>query len=209
VGSVPHPEAPDRFEADTLSVLFDVPLAALTGKANVADIDAALAAARFAPSAANLQPWTFIRVTQSETVGLIAENSLNSLGLPMPNHRNEAIVHVGHLVLVCSNVLRAKCRFGERGLAFYAVQDIAVATHTVRLAALARGISSHWIRELDFETLNIELGLAPRFELQAVLAFGNANTKGLERPPQLDAKYFVRVEGQARAADALAARPLA
>lgn len=207
MGSVAHAEAPDRFELDILSALFDVPLAALTGKANVADIDAALAAARFAPSAANLQPWTFIRVTQSETVRLIAENSLNSLGLPMPNHRNEAIAHVAHLVLVCSNVLRAKCRFGERGSEFYAVQDIAVATHTVRLAALARGISSHWIRELDFEALNQELSLAPRFGLHAVLAFGKADTKSLERPPQLDAKHFVRVESQARAADALAARP--
>lgn len=207
MGSVTHPEAPDRFEADTLRALFDVPLADLTGKANVAEIDAALAAARFAPSAANLQPWTFIRVTHGETVRQIAEHSLNSLGLPMPNHRNEAIVHVAHLVLVCSNVLRAKCRFGERGLEFYAVQDIAVAAHTVRLAALARGISSHWIRELDFEALNLELGLAPRFRLQAVLAFGEANTKNLERPPQLDAKYFVRVEGEAHATDALASRP--
>jgi len=206
VVSVTHPEAPDRFEADALSALFDVPLADLTGKVNVADIDAALAAARFAPSAANLQPWTFIRVTQSETVRLIAENSLNSLGLPMPNHRNEAMAQVAHLVLVCSNVLRAKCRFGERGLGFYAVQDIAVAAHTVRLAALARGISSHWVRELDFEALNLELGLAPRFGLQAVLAFGKANTKRLERPPQLDAKYFVRVEGDARAVGALTAR---
>lgn len=61
---------------------------------------------------------------------------------PMLNHRNKAIMQAAELVLVGVNVLRAKCRFGERGLEFFAVQDVAAA-HSVRLAALSRGIASH------------------------------------------------------------------
>lgn len=174
--------------------LFDVPLASLTKPVASELIDEALAAARFTPSTANLQPWTFIRVTRPETVNSLALHSLNSLGLPMPNHRNEAITHVAHLVLVCMNVLRAKCRFGQRGVEQYAVQDIAAAAHSVRLAALQNGVASHWIRELDFPALNSALGLLPRLQLQAVLAFGGAPQERLERPPRLDPSQFIRHE---------------
>lgn len=177
-----------------LEALFDAPLAALTGQVAGLDLDDALAAARFTPSAANLQPWTFIRVTRPETVQLIADSSLNALGLPMPNHRNEAILQVAELVLVGLNVLRAKCRFGERGLDFFAVQDVAAAAHSVRLAALSRGIASHWIREVDLQRLTDALGLAPRLRLQAVLAFGQADVTTLEQPPRLFPEHFVRSE---------------
>ena len=48
--------------------LFDVPLASLTKPVASELIDEALAAARFTPSTANLQPWTFIRVTRPVTL---------------------------------------------------------------------------------------------------------------------------------------------
>jgi hypothetical protein len=91
------------------------------------------------------------------------------------------------------NVLRAKCRFGERGLEFFAVQDVAAA-HSVRLAALSRGIASHWIREIDLQRLTDALGLAPRLRLQAVLAFGQADISTFEQPPRLFPEHFVRSE---------------
>lgn len=176
-----------------LKALFDAPLAALTGQVAELDLDDALAAARFTLSAANLQPWTFIRVTRPETVQLIADSSLNALGLPMPNHRDKAILQAAELVLVAINVLRAKCRFGERGLEFFAVQDVAAA-HSARLAALSRGIASHWIREIGLQRLTDALGLAPRLRLQAVLAFGQADVTTFEQPPRLLPEHFVRSE---------------
>lgn len=183
-----------------------MPLAALTGAVPAAAVDEAIAQARFTPSAANLQPWTFIRLTQAGSIRTVAEHSLNSLGLPMPNHRNDAILNVAHLVLVCMNVLRAKCRFGQRGVDQFAVQDVAAAAHAVRLAALELGVASHWIRELDFAALDTALQLTPRLRLQAVLAFGQAPTGQLERPPRLDPHQFSRVE-PAPEADPSATRP--
>lgn len=185
-----------RSTEELMEALFDVPLAALRRPVEPRLLDEALAAARFAPSAANLQPWTFVRVSQPRTVSIIAEHALSSLGLPLPNHRNEALAQAAHLVLVCLNVLRAKCRFGDRGLELFAVQDVAAAAHTVRLAALERGIASHWVRELDLAALDEALGLSPRLRLQAVIAFGQAPDRQLERPPRLIPSQFVRVEGE-------------
>lgn len=179
---------------DQLGEIFDVPLTELTRLAPDGLLEEALGEARFTPSAANLQPWTFVRLTRPESVRALADNSLNALGLPMPNHRNAALLNVAHLVLVCMNVLRGKCRFGDRGVNLFAIQDVAAATHTARIAAHARGIASHWIRELDFPAVEAALGLTPRLRLQGVIAFGLAETAGLERPPRLDPQHFVFTE---------------
>ncbi len=151
-----------------------------------------LAAAGLASSAANLQPWTVLHVTGTESRQLIADNSLNSLGLPLKNHRNEALLGVAELVLVCLNVLRGKCRFGQRGLDLYAIQDCAAAATTMRLAALNEGVSSHWVREIEMQAVTEGLNLAPRLEVQALLAFGATGPVLAERPPRLDAASFVR-----------------
>lgn len=151
-----------------------------------------MAAAGLASSAANLQPWTIIHVASSEARQLIADNSLNSLGLPLKNHRNQALLDVAELVLVCLNVLRGKCRFGQRGLDLYAIQDCAAAATTMRLAALGEGVSSHWVREIDMQAVTAGLGLAPRLEVQALLAFGKSGPDVAERPPRLGPESFVR-----------------
>lgn len=188
--------------------VFDVPLTELTKPVPEALLLDVLAEARFTPSAANLQPWAFVSLTTPERIQLLADHSLNALGLPMPNHRNLAIVNVAHLVLVCIDVLRAKCRFGDRGLDVFAVQDVAAAVHTVRIAAHAKGIASHWIRELEFGKIETELGLAPRLRLQGALAFGLLDTSGLERPPHLEPEHFVFSEGTALRAAAEGAAAL-
>lgn len=151
-----------------------------------------IGAGGLASSAANLQPWTFVHVQSTEARQLIADNSLNSLGLPLKNHRNEALLGVAELVLVCLNVLRGKCRFGQKGLELYAIQDCAAAATTMRLAALEAGISSHWVREIDMQAVTEGLGLAPRLEVQALLAFGASGPDVAERPPRLDPVAFVR-----------------
>lgn len=181
---------------DLLDGLFDVPLAALCGPVNPAALREALAAASCAPSAANLQPWMFYVLTSPGARRAVAERALNALGLPMKNHRNHALEGVPVLVMACTDVLRAKCRFGDRGRDLFAVQDVAVAIHNVRLAALRAGIFSHWMRELDFSALSHDLKLAPRFAAQAVIAFGLTHTTELERPPRLPFERVVRWEEQ-------------
>lgn len=172
--------------------MYDVPLQALGHPVDPAVLESILAAAGLASSAANLQPWTIVHVASDEARQLIAGNSLNSLGLPLKNHRNEALLNVAELVLVCMNVLRGKCRFGQKGLDLYAIQDCAAAATTMRLAALEAGVSSHWVREIDMDAVTAGLGLAPRLQVQALIAFGASGPVGAERPPRLDATSFVR-----------------
>lgn len=175
-----------------LSELYDVPLQALQGDVSAASMSRILAAAGLASSAANLQPWTIVHVTTAAARQLIADNSLNSLGLPLKNHRNEALLNVAELVLVCLNVLRGKCRFGQRGLDLYAIQDCAAAATTMRLAAQAEGVSSHWVREIDMTAVAEGLALAPRLSVQALIAFGARSADTAERPPRLPAASFIR-----------------
>jgi nitroreductase len=174
--------------------VFDVPLAALEGTVEREELQVALEAACPTPSAANLQPWMFFVVQQAKTRELLAAHVLNALGLRMSNHRHHALELAPALVLVCMDVLRARCRFGNVGKALFAIQDIAVAAHNARQAAWRRGLASHWIREIDFPAVSEALGLQPRFEAQALLAFGYASTETLERPPYLSATRVVRWE---------------
>lgn len=175
--------------------VFDVPLAALRGEVPRSLLESVLCAASGTPSAANLQPWMFYVVSTESARACIAANALDALGRRRPNHRDAVLLTVPALVLACMDVARAKCRFGERGARLFGIQDVAVAVHRVRAAAWQRGVGSCWVRELDFEVVGSELGLSPRFEAHALLAFGRGDLDSLERPPRLPGKDFIRQEG--------------
>lgn len=175
--------------------VFDVPLAALGGEVPRDALEGALAQASGTPSAANLQPWMMYVLTSDAARARVSANALDALGRRRPNHRDAALAAVPALVLACMDVARAKCRFGGRGATLFGIQDVAVATHRVRQAAWRTGLASCWVREIDLEALGRELGLAPRFEAHALLAFGRAPVERLERPPRLGADDFVRWEG--------------
>ena len=174
--------------------VFDVPLAALAGEVPRDALAAALAHASGTPSAANLQPWMMYVLTSDAARAQVAANALDALGRRRPNHRDAALSAVPALVLACMDVARAKCRFGARGVELFGIQDVAVAAHRVRLAAWRAGLASCWVREVDLEAIGRELGLAPRFEAQALLAFGRARVEELERPPRLRSEDVVRWE---------------
>lgn len=163
---------------------FDVPLEALRGPVPEDDLRASLRAVEGTPSAANLQPWRFWLLADADRPHLAAR-AQDALGRPRANHRTSALAGVPVLILAGMDVARAKCRFGERGAELFGIQDVAVATHAVRLAAWRRGLGSHWVREVDLGGLHEDLALSPRVRLQALLALGACDAHGLERPPAL------------------------
>lgn len=163
---------------------FDVPLEALRGPVPEDDLRAALRAMEGTPSAANLQPWRFWILADADR-SHVAARAQDALGRPRPNHRASALSVVPTLILAGMDVARAKCRFGERGAELFGIQDVAVATHALRLAAWHRGLASHWVREVDLAGLHDDLVLSPRIRLQALLALGACDVRGLERPPAL------------------------
>lgn len=178
----------------TVASVFDVPIAALHGPVEQADLEPALAAAVGTPSAANLQPWMFWVVTDAASRDVIARHALDALGRRMSNHRSAALADAPSLVLACMDVLRAKCRFGDLGGDLFGIQDVAVAADRVRRKAAELGLASTWVRELDFAAVGTELELLPRFSPQALLVFGRAEVDALERPPALPARHFIRSE---------------
>ncbi|MBS7658533.1 MAG: nitroreductase family protein [Candidatus Bathyarchaeia archaeon] len=92
-------------------------------------------AARFAPSAGNLQPWEFIIVKNSEKRKALAKAALNQ------NFIFEAPV----AIVVCANENRSARYYGERGAKLYCIQDTAAAIENLLLAAYGLGLGTCWV----------------------------------------------------------------
>jgi len=92
-------------------------------------------AARWAPSAGNIQPWEFVIVTNAETKRRLADAALHQTFI------EEAPV----VIVVCANVTQSSGGYGSRGANLYCLQDTAAATENMLLAATALGLSTCWV----------------------------------------------------------------
>ena len=112
-------------------------------------------AARWAPSAGNIQPWEFIIVRKPEIKKKLAEAALNQSFI------KEAPV----VIVVCANEFRSSKGYGFRGKTLYCIQDTAAAIQNIHLTAYALGLGSCWVgafrEEKAREILNIPNGIRP------------------------------------------------
>jgi nitroreductase len=92
-------------------------------------------AARWAPSAGNLQPWEFIVVRNPETKRRLAEAALGQSFI------EEAPV----VIVVCADEERSASGYGVRGRTLYCIQDTAAAIQNIHLAAYALGLGTCWV----------------------------------------------------------------
>lgn len=126
-------------------------------KEDVSDekIERILDAARWAPSAGNLQPWEFIVIRRPETKREIARAALNQTFI------EEAPV----VVVVCANEVRSGSIYGGRGVNLYCIQDTAAAIQNMLLAACALGLGACWVGAFHEEEvrriLKIPRGIRP------------------------------------------------
>jgi nitroreductase len=125
-------------------------------------------AARWAPSAGNIQPWRFVIVRGAEVKRKLAEAALNQTFI------EEAPV----VIVVCADEARSSQGYGNRGATLYCIQDTAVATQNILLAAYALGLGTCWVgafrEELVKKTLNAPMNMRP----VAIIPIGHA----AERP---------------------------
>jgi nitroreductase len=125
-------------------------------------------AARWAPSAGNIQPWRFVIVRDAEVKRKLAEAALNQTFI------EEAPV----VIVVCTDEARSSQGYGNRGATLYCIQDTAVATQNILLAAHALGLGTCWVgafrEELVKKTLNAPMNMRP----VAIIPVGHA----AERP---------------------------
>lgn len=98
-------------------------------------VDRLIDAARWAPSAGNIQPWEFIIVRKPETKRRLAEAALEQTFI------EEAPV----VIVVCADENRSSQGYGIRGKTLYCLQDTAAAIQNIHLAAYALGLGSCWV----------------------------------------------------------------
>jgi len=118
-------------------------------------IEKLIDAARWAPSAGNIQPWEFIIVRKSEIKKRLAEAALSETFI------EEAPV----VIIVGANENRSFEGYGMRGKTLYCIQDTAAAIQNIHLAAYSLGLGTCWIgafrEEGTREILNIPHGVRP------------------------------------------------
>jgi nitroreductase len=94
-----------------------------------------LDAARWAPSAGNVQPWEFVVVTAQKTKQALCKAAYNQKDL------EEAPV----VIVVCADEPLAEKAYGARGKMLYCLQDTAAAIQNLLLMACSLGLGSCWM----------------------------------------------------------------
>ncbi|RLI15860.1 nitroreductase family protein [Candidatus Bathyarchaeota archaeon] len=112
-------------------------------------------AARWAPSAGNIQPWEFIIVRNPEIKRNLAKAALNQSFI------EEAPV----VIVVCADEIRSSQGYGVRGKTLYCIQDAAAATQNIHLVAYSLGLGTCWVGAFNEEEarkiLEIPEGVRP------------------------------------------------
>jgi len=118
-------------------------------------IEKILDAARWAPSAGNLQSWEFVVVRDPEAKRRLAEAAWGQ----------RFIARAPVVIVVCANQKRSARGYGERGASLYCIQDAAAATQNMLLAAYALGLGTCWVGAFDerrvAEVINAPSGVRP------------------------------------------------
>lgn len=105
------------------------------------DLREILDAARWAPSAGNMQPLELVVVKDQEVKQRLARAALGQ----------SFVAEAPVVIVVCANVARTSSRYGQRGAGLYIIQDTAAATQNIHLAARALGYGTCWVGAFDDE----------------------------------------------------------
>jgi len=115
------------------------------------EIKEILDAARWAPSAGNIQPWIFVIIRKPEMKRRLAEAALNQ----------HFIYEAPVVIVVCADRERSGMYYGSRGANLYCIQDTAAAIQNILLAAHALGLGACWVGAFNEEEVKLILR-APR-----------------------------------------------
>lgn len=129
-----------------------------------------LEAGKAAPSAGNLQNWTFIVILDKDTRKQIAEACLKQYWMA------EAPVHI----VVAGLPNKAKRFYGIRGERLYTIQNCAAAAENILLMAHSQGLGTCWVGAFDEDGLKVAVPMPDEVRPQAVITIGYSN----EVPPE-------------------------
>ena len=98
-------------------------------------IEKLLDAARWAPSAGNVQPWAFV----------VAASTDMKRALCLAAYSQKEIEDASIVIVVCADEKRAEERYGARGKTLFCLQDTAAAIQNILLTAYSLGLGSCWV----------------------------------------------------------------
>jgi len=128
-------------------------------------------AARWAPSAGNIQPWEFVVIRDPEIKRGLAKAALNQTFI------EEAPV----VIVVCANQLRSGQGYGSRGVNLYCLQDTAAATQNMLLTACALGLATCWVGAFHEEEARKVLRVPNSVRPVAIIPVGHPAEKPMAR----------------------------
>ena len=136
------------------------------------EIEQLIEAARWAPSAGNIQPWEFIIVRDPQIKHGLCEAAFNQTFI------EEAPV----VIVVCANPMQSAPRYGSRGMNLYCLQDTAVATQNILLAAHAMELATCWVGAFNEEKAREVLAVPIESRPIAIVPVGHPAEKPRVRP---------------------------
>ncbi len=172
---------------DTLSILqklVDVP--AMNGEGpDDGTLARALEAARWAPSAANLQPWEVIVVREDETKERVLQATLDPFMRDEPDLRPLWLKEAPVILVLCADIKRVRTRYGNERDLVIGAGDVGGFLLAFRMAALQEGWATGVVRELHAERLKKALGLSRFIEPVALVPVCRRHPSGedvVDRP---------------------------
>ncbi|GAW92601.1 nitroreductase family protein [Calderihabitans maritimus] len=128
-------------------------------------------AARWAPSAGNIQPWKFYVVVNQKVKEQLAEAA----------YGQSFVARAPVVIVVCALPESSAERYGQRGRELYCLQDTAAAIQNILLAATAYGLGSCWVGAFDEERVKEVLELSRQERPVALIPVGYAERE--PKPP--------------------------
>jgi len=145
----------------TLQQLVDAPAVSTEGPDDGA-LARILEAARWSPSAANLQPWEVIIARDGRTKEAILQATLDPFLRDEPDLRPIWLKEAPVIVVFCADIKRVRTRYGNERDLVVATGDIGGFLLAFRMAGLQEGWTTGVVREFHPERLKKALGI-PRF----------------------------------------------
>lgn len=131
------------------------------------EIEKILDAARWAPSAGNIQPWIFVVVRSPEIKRRLAWAALNQFFI------EEAPV----VIVACADQERSGMHYGSRGANLYCIQDTAAAVQNILLASHALGLGACWVGAFNEEEVRRILRIPKGVRPVAIVPIGHPAEK--------------------------------
>jgi len=151
------------------------------------EVERLIDAARWAPSAGNIQPWEFIVVRNEETKRRLSAAALDQTFI------EEAPV----VIVVCANQMRSAQGYGSRGTTLYCLQDTAAAIQNLLLAAYTLGLGTCWVGAFHEEEVKKVLNTVGAVRPVAIIPVGHAaeEPEARWRRPKREIVHYEKFRG--------------